>query len=1307
MQRWKKHVWTGALLTASVVLILAAVVVGAVRLIDLAAPKYRERLAAEMSESLDLPVTIGGIGMSWQLFRPTFELDEVIVLDDQRRPAFQVAHIGLPFMWSSLLRGELFPYMIELRGLAVALEWRADGSVGIRGVGEAAEGGELDVAEIFSYLEKINRIEVEEGVVNWSDFGAPIGLTRVEQVNVVLEKAGKGVHLALEGRLPKHLGEDFHFDADLKGALSRPDELQIHTRFRTESLYADGWLAPVLRDTAALRGGPMTVEFASQWQGLSFQNAALRLAVSPLSDVGTGEEHPLPGLDAELRFSPLGDGWDMKVLSLQYWRGEDRSPVTQGHFRYQPTPDGFGTRLDADLDSLRVADLLSWLSVLNVAGDMPLPRGEQVRGNLQSLRFEYRQAVGAQPQYEVQAQVQGLALPAVDGLPGVTGLSGKLYATDQAGRFDAKVSNARLDLPQVFEQVLPLSRFDLGLAWEKQGEAWRIFTDKLETQVLTARATGSLNLLLDDAPSPAIDLKLAFEATDILPLKPYIPKPPALPGPVGEWLQASLAGGTVPEGTMQLKGRLADFPYENPGEPGVFRIEFQARDASLSYAPDWPVVDRINGHAVFHGRSMYIEAGSGRIIGVPIGKTVAEIPDFLDPVLIIRGTVQADVGRQLGFLGASPLRSEYQGLLDAISLSGPGRLDLDLRMPLSDVEAVRISGDIDMQGAQLKYSSLDKTVDAIRGQLHFSEKGLSAEHLSGQFLGLPLTARLTPVEKDGRQLTHLQATAHVRLPEHKQPLSAYVSAKTLSALSGESEVVLESTFDASASASELSVYSNFQGMRSTLGEPFAKEAGESREFKAVIQPASRQTDMRWHYSDQLHGLLRFVTSGEVTRLHVGKIFLGDAPALAWPLQPGMYVEGELPLLDLNNLAPARSESDSQLPPLYVNAELGELRVAGQTFRKLGLSSGGAGKPLSARQGQIAVSGADAEGMLSWKQQEGGRLAINGEFNHLNLKVPGSLFEEEESQAGDKVQAEPVDPAQLPVLNLSVKNFRLGDEGLGHLRLVTQAMPVGVRLSTLEIGGRRIEVRGGGQWQRENGQSSARLLLNINGNDIVGLLNATGYAPSITAEQADVFMEVDWAPAASGLEMEQLNGKMSFDLVDGSLLEVKPGAGRVLSLLSFYSLPRRLTLDFSDVLGKGTAFDKLTGVFAIEKGNATTDDLVVTTPSARIEVRGRVGLAAQDYDQVVTIYPGVASGVALAGAVLGGPVLGIGLWLAQELLEKPLDQVAKLSYRLTGSWDEPVVEPLGAEVRKSPANPAPAADNPAPPAEESGSEIPAP
>ena len=56
-------------------------------------------------------------------------------------------------------------------------------------------------------------------------------------------------------------------------------------------------------------------------------------------------------------------------------------------------------------------------------------------------------------------------------------------------------------------------------------------------------------------------------------------------------------------------------------------------------------------------------------------------------------------------------------------------------------------------------------------------------------------------------------------------------------------------------------------------------------------------------------------------------------------------------------------------------------------------------------------------------------------------------------------------------------------------------------------------------------------------------------------------------------------------------------------------------------------------------------------------------------------PSVGDSVATVTALLGGPVAGIGVFLAQRLLKDPLGQLIAYDYAVTGTWSDPSVVKL--------------------------------
>jgi uncharacterized protein YhdP len=131
-------------------------------------------------------------------------------------------------------------------------------------------------------------------------------------------------------------------------------------------------------------------------------------------------------------------------------------------------------------------------------------------------------------------------------------------------------------------------------------------------------------------------------------------------------------------------------------------------------------------------------------------------------------------------------------------------------------------------------------------------------------------------------------------------------------------------------------------------------------------------------------------------------------------------------------------------------------------------------------------------------------------------------------------------------------------------------------------------------------------------------------------------------------------------------------GRLLGLVSLIELPRRLSLDFGDVFGKGLAFDSITGDFHLADGNATTTNLFMKGPAANISITGRTGLRAKDFDQQVRVTPHVGNSLPLVGAVVAGPIGVAAGFAVQGLLGRGLNKAASARYQITGTWDKPVM-----------------------------------
>jgi uncharacterized protein YhdP len=93
---------------------------------------------------------------------------------------------------------------------------------------------------------------------------------------------------------------------------------------------------------------------------------------------------------------------------------------------------------------------------------------------------------------------------------------------------------------------------------------------------------------------------------------------------------------------------------------------------------------------------------------------------------------------------------------------------------------------------------------------------------------------------------------------------------------------------------------------------------------------------------------------------------------------------------------------------------------------------------------------------------------------------------------------------------------------------------------------------------------------------------------------------------------------------------------------------------------------------LEKGSAYTKDLRMNGPAARIRMSGVVDLSRESQNLRVSIQPRLEDSLAVAGALLGGPVVGLGTLIAGKVLKDPVGQATTFEYTVAGTWEEPVV-----------------------------------
>ena len=337
---------------------------------------------------------------------------------------------------------------------------------------------------------------------------------------------------------------------------------------------------------------------------------------------------------------------------------------------------------------------------------------------------------------------------------------------------------------------------------------------------------------------------------------------------------------------------------------------------------------------------------------------------------------------------------------------------------------------------------------------------------------------------------------------------------------------------------------------------------------------------------------------------------------------------------------------------------------------------------AADEWRLKVAAPDLVGAVALPKNFDGGDAIKADLERL------AWGDYRPERPGDDDDTITLDPATIPALELRVENFGLRGLELGALELVSARAADGLAFKHIRLSKPGLlNIVAQGEWKRASADAQrSGFRAEAQAKTMSHLLQTFGYdASQIKKGETRMTAHVAWPGSPLDFAPANLEGELAIHIKKGRILQVDPAAGRLFGLLSLQTLPRRLSLDFSDLLGKGLAFDSIEADFKLDGGNAYTDNLRLRGPAADVAVSGRAGIGAQDYDQIATVTPQVADNLPVAGALFGPVGIGIGamLYLAGNIfspldhLNESINNMLSYQYTITGTWQQPVIEKIKA------------------------------
>ncbi|SAK42706.1 hypothetical protein AWB82_00445 [Caballeronia glebae] len=783
------------------------------------------------------------------------------------------------------------------------------------------------------------------------------------------------------------------------------------------------------------------------------------------------------------------------------------------------------------------------------------------------------------------------------------------------------------------------------------------------------------------------------------------------------------------------------FRIETPFTGGKFDpTPFPPRKMANGLPNFWPAFEGINGTFTLAQNKLGFDIDKGHYRGVKVSKVVGRIDDTgnRETKLWIDGKARGPLADMLQYVDDSSLGLMAKHATRKIDAKGDAALALTLGIPRYRPPAPQppikpeYKGSLTFAGNEVAYGNLPPLTH-LRGRADFAAKTVTLDGIEAQLLGGDVRAK-GGVQPDGSYAIDVNgrigADAAGRLNKRITPQVAAFMKRIEGTAPYELHVRGVKNALPNVQAS-----SDLTGLGIDLPAPFGKTQGTPMPFSFSFQPATGGApdlhDARLnfgpvaaHYVFQQIGRAQVKIDpqnpAEPMNMRARVKVVRGAIGLNKPAD--LPAEGVSAVADLNELdadawrktfaeisaaapesptavnmpRPPMSENVRQFIPTRAAIHFTTLKLLDRRWENVVIGASQEGQDRDGKW-QANVASNQVSGYVSWtpgatKESPG---ALQARF--AKVVIPDKT----ENDLVGKVVRKP--PRNMPTIDLIVNDLVLRDHSLGRLEVdahneVIADEPIWT-LDKLELANADATLTANATWRTLPGgvvQATLAETMPYDTDDGIArrtsldfkldvknggqLIDRFGAPHVVNSGSGTVSGHAAWNGGPTNVDVNTLDGNVAVDLRHGQILRA-PGAAKLLGIFSLRSLASLMTLHFEDVVGKGLPFEKITGNAKIVDGISRTDDFLMVTSPARVQMQGVVDMPKQTQNLHVKVIPTVGAGAVALGAAVINPLLGLGALAADLALSASIQKAFAVDYSITGSWSKPVVQRLHGDQGK--------------------------
>ncbi|TRX52793.1 YhdP family protein [Thalassomonas sp. M1454] len=1248
--------------TLAILLVVFAVLLSAARILLPYADNYKEDVEEYINSAYEGDIEIGELSAGWRNFGPTLVVRDVVLSNSSSlNISVEEVNLGLDF-WGSVQAQKVKAKNLTLVGALINLDQSQLTAGSQTQSTQTAE--DLDIISDL-LLQQIKRFSVLDSkiIIKNSLKKRTFNISKLAWHNDGTSHKGIG-KIEIDG-----LSQDTaKLVVELNGTVLSDLNGQIYIEGNNIDL--TGWFIKLLGDKHDQIGSNINFQSWVQINQGSLTNIELALGETSFSWLSFEQQHKLTIPKAHVSLYRDGLTSNFFAQSSNIEVDFNGTPWTEFYIQTQYQRDSIESYISAvSLDNLwqlypileENFPTLAEFSKLHLSGDLENIHlkttldGIQAKVDLNSLAWQY-----------------------ANNIPGISGVSGEVLYAENKLALNINAKNSALDFNQHFSRPIPFNDLNAEVNAYWNDSTWTLAVKDIGLSSDELNLQGSVQYFQPENGSGELGIFAYLDRAQADQAQYYLPLS-IMSDSLVDYLNAAIKSGQGKQVAVLFNGPVSNFPFID--NSGIFVVDADLEQAEYEFVEGWPAITGGDVNLNFTNDSMLITANDGDLNGVNTKDVVVGIESLSgESILTVRAPVTAQVSDIQNLMLASPMADSVGKVLEFIGPQGLVNGSFALDVPLADTDNTVAKGVIDLNDNQVFLSAPEMEFKQISGQLTFVNEKITTKDFNVIWRGLPIAMNVNGYHQNDAYKLSIDLDGQWQ-PNHylgqiPDPLKSYVDGK----LDWQGKLNINVPDDGPFSY-KVDLNSDLVNAQLLLPQPYDKTIGTMVKLSANVSGDEEHSMIEAKLGNNLHfyGSLNHQQTA-FTRSH---LVLGDE-AMLLPIS-GFHITTNLAQINYQqwhelvfNIIDSIPESDPSLAdaaskpligiPERIRGSLFGADFYGQQITDISFNL------LNRTNSWVLQLNTDQirSRFKFYHDFKTKGLEVDADFIHLIEQVKNDTNDENSTDTADT--AEPVGstllPDDIPPIKFYCKSCKYSMLDFGEVNFTLARNAINsVELTEFIAKRKGNEVNFTGNWLKDPTQNTTSIQGIFKTNDLEKEIEAFDLESGIKDSGLTSNFDLNWQGDPQQFNFASLNGQLNVKLDDGYLADVDDKGARLLSIFSFQSLVRKLSLDFRDIFSNGMFYEDMKGNFTVVDGVIYTDDVEVDATAGKLKVQGNTNLVNNQLDYKMSFAPKVTSSLPVIVSWMVNPVVGIAALVADKVIEKA-EVISVINFELTGTVDEP-------------------------------------